>query len=89
MKLTTDLGTAEDLDEKFQEQAFEQKCAIVMGQDATIIASEVDLGEPETSSPDMCPKCTWTNNKLMNYGTPEKSNWLCHGCAARAIQGEE
>ena len=45
MKLIEDLGTVEDLALKFKQQAFEQKCAIAMGQDATIIASEVDQGE--------------------------------------------
>lgn len=37
-------------------------------------------------APAQCPVCNWTNTGLMNYGEPGKPRWMCHGCAARAIQ---
>jgi hypothetical protein len=36
-------------------------------------------------APERCPSCEWTNTHLMNFGEPGRSNWMCHGCAARAI----
>ncbi len=37
--------------------------------------------------PPVCPACRWSNTGLLNYGSPEfGSLWLCHGCAARALQ---
>jgi hypothetical protein len=36
-------------------------------------------------APDRCPACDWTNVNLMNYGSPGSATWMCHGCAARAI----
>lgn len=42
--------------------------------------------EKHPYAPERCPSCEWTNTGLMNYGTPGKSRWLCHGCAASLIQ---
>lgn len=39
--------------------------------------------------PSVCPECNWSNSELLNYGTPGDSLWLCHGCAARWIRGEQ
>jgi hypothetical protein len=41
------------------------------------------------SEPERCPVCNWTNSKLMNYGVVGEPRWMCHGCAARTIQGVE
>lgn len=40
-------------------------------------------------APERCPSCEWTNTNLMNYGEPGKSLWLCHTCAAVAIQDRD
>ena len=45
----------------------------------------IDISEAKRT-PSQCPVCEWSNTGLLNYGTPDKSDWRCHGCAARAIQ---
>ncbi len=52
---------------------------------------DVPAAEPPTAAvdspaPESCQACNWVNHGLRNFGTTEKSNWLCFGCAARAIQ---
>lgn len=40
--------------------------------------------------PDQCPECKWSNSEMLNYGSPETGSlWMCHGCAARRINGSK
>ncbi len=52
-----------------------------------MLRAEAELAElrRHPKAPERCPVCEWTNTHLMNYGEPGRSNWMCHGCAARTI----
>lgn len=46
---------------------------------------ESDRRARHPMAPERCPVCEWTNTHLMNYGEPGRSDWMCHGCAARRL----
>jgi hypothetical protein len=54
------------------------------------IPDDVPATDPPAETPwefpKHCPVCKWSNTTLANYGTVGKPKWMCHGCAARAIQ---
>lgn len=51
-----------------------------------VAREEIEKRRRHPMAPERCPVCEWTNTNLMNYGESGRSDWRCHGCAARSIR---
>lgn len=57
------------------------------GHEASYVKLKAD--QKAYTEPDVCPICKWVNRDLLNYGDPGIPDWMCHGCAKRAIDSRK